>query len=317
MTAANCTAVHQATLATELRNTPVNNPQPADATATCPAGSTLRTLFDSESGTPASKFTAGAGWSRDGIEGWGPVAHSAPASWANTESVTAGSTSLTATSPVALPAGLASYLFFQQWRVLDSDTGGFYDAGTVQINGTATAALPWVNGPSETVFASSGNPIAGQKGFGGDSRGYLASRLDLSSFAGQNVTPQFTMHTDSSISFLGWAVDDIQVYTCDVAATPHVVAGAPTIKGKAVVGKKLTAKPGSWTPAGVTFTYQWLRNGQAISGATGSTYKLKNKDKGKKISVRVTGSATGYTPATATSPPTKKVKAKKKHHHHH
>ena len=27
MTAANCTAVHQATLATELRNTPVDNPQ--------------------------------------------------------------------------------------------------------------------------------------------------------------------------------------------------------------------------------------------------------------------------------------------------
>ena len=55
MTAANCTAVHQATLATELRNTPVNNPQPADATATCPAGTTLRTLFDSESGTPATQ----------------------------------------------------------------------------------------------------------------------------------------------------------------------------------------------------------------------------------------------------------------------
>ena len=56
-----------------------------------------------------------------------------------------------------------------------------------------------------------------------------------------------------------------------------------------MVGKKLTAKPGSWTPADVTFTYQWLRNGEPIAGATGSKYKLKNKDKGKKISVTVTG----------------------------
>ena len=30
--------------------------------------------------------------------------------------------------------------------------------------------------------------------------------------------------------------------------TPTVVAGAPTIAGKAMVGKTLTAKPGSWIP---------------------------------------------------------------------
>ena len=129
------------------------------------------------------------------------------------------------------------------------------------------------------------------------------------------MTTQFTVSTDSSGSFLGWAIDDVQVYTCDVASVPAVVAGAPTIKGKAVVGKKLTAKPGSWSPAGVTFTYQWLRNGKAISGATGVKYKLKNKDKGKKISVRVTGSKPGYNSASATSPKTKKVKPKNKSHH--
>ncbi len=315
MTAANCAAVHQATLATELRNTPVNNPQPADATVSCPAGGTPRTLFDSESGNPASKFTAGAGWSRDGIAGWGPVAHSAPASWANTESDAIGQASLTAVSPVALPAGQVSYLYFQQWRVLEADTGGFYDGGTVEINGSPTAALPWVNGPTDTIYNGSfaDNPIKGQKAFGGDSRGYLASRLDLSSFAGQNVSSRFTVNTDSTGAFLGWAIDDVQIYTCDL---PKVAAGKPTIKGKAVVGKKLTAKPGSWTPAGVTFTYQWLRNGKVIKHATGSKYRLTSKDKGKKVSVRVTGSKSGYASATNTSNPTKKVKAKKKHHHH-
>ena len=33
-------------------------------------------------------------------------------------------------------------------------------------------ALPWVNGPSETINSGFGNPAAGQQGFGGDSRGY-------------------------------------------------------------------------------------------------------------------------------------------------
>ena len=59
MNAANCTAVHQATLATELHLTPVNNPQPADATMTCPSG-TPRVIFNSETGNPAAKFTAGS-----------------------------------------------------------------------------------------------------------------------------------------------------------------------------------------------------------------------------------------------------------------
>ena len=55
-----------------------------------------------------------------------------------------------------------------------------------------------------------------------------------------------------------------------VTPTPTVVAGAPTIKGKAIVGKTLTAKPGTLDrPADVTFTYQWLRNGKPIAGATG------------------------------------------------
>ena len=107
----------------------------------------------------------------------------------------------------------------------------------------------------------------------------------------------------------GWAVDDIQVYTCD-----KVVSGQAKIKGKAVVGKKLKASAKGWGPAGVTFTYQWLRNGKVVKGATGKAYKLKSKDKGKKISVVVTGHYGSDTKALKSK--SVKVKAKKKHHHH-
>ncbi|HEY9323904.1 MAG TPA: hypothetical protein VIP50_03150, partial [Agromyces sp.] len=75
----------------------------------------------------------------------------------------------------------------------------------------------------------------------------------------------------------------------------------PTITGTAKVGSTLTAKPGTWAPATVSLKYQWLRNGKSISGATKSTYKLASADKGKKISVKVTGSKSTYKTASTTS----------------
>lgn len=74
----------------------------------------------------------------------------------------------------------------------------------------------------------------------------------------------------------------------------------PTISGSQKYGSTLTAKPGTWT-SGTTFTYQWYRNGTAISGATKSTYKLAAKDAGKKLTVKVTGKKSGYTTASKTS----------------
>ena len=95
-------------------------------------------------------------------------------------------------------------------------------------------------------------------------------------------------------------------------ASGKVAAGVlttvkPKITGAAKVGKKLTAKPSTWKPSGVKLSYQWLRSGKAIKGATKSTYKLAKADKGKKITVKVTGKRAGYTTKSATSKATKKV----------
>ncbi len=57
------------------------------------------------------------------------------------------------------------------------------------------------------------------------------------------------------------------------------------ISGKAVFGETLSVI-GS-IPAGPAVTYQWLRNGASIEGATGKTYTLRNNDIGRHISVRV------------------------------
>lgn len=83
----------------------------------------------------------------------------------------------------------------------------------------------------------------------------------------------------------------------------------PTISGTPRVGVKLTASPGSWTPEGVEHAYQWRADGVSIPGATASTYTPTAAVKGKRISVRVTGSKTGYPSKSATSASTAVVAA--------
>ncbi|MDR0482271.1 MAG: hypothetical protein LBH13_03795 [Cellulomonadaceae bacterium] len=75
------------------------------------------------------------------------------------------------------------------------------------------------------------------------------------------------------------------------------------------VGKTLRAKKSGFTGHPTVYSYQWLRNGHAISGskARRSTYKVTSKDVGKKISVRITAKRSGFLKAVKTSAKTSKV----------
>lgn len=72
---------------------------------------------------------------------------------------------------------------------------------------------------------------------------------------------------------------------------PTIGASTPTIAidGALKIGAKLTANPGTWTPAPVALSYQWNRDGQAITAATGSTYTVVPADANAKLTVTVTG----------------------------
>ena len=81
-----------------------------------------------------------------------------------------------------------------------------------------------------------------------------------------------------------------------------------TISGTVKVGSTLTAKS-SYTGKISSRTYTWYRSGKVISGATGSTYKLKSADKGKTIKVKVTPKGSGsYLGITSTSASTSTVR---------
>ena len=82
-----------------------------------------------------------------------------------------------------------------------------------------------------------------------------------------------------------------------------------TIKGKAVVGRKVRARTGTW-PTGTTFTYRWVADGKTIKRAKGAgrTMVVTRAMVGKRLRVRVTASLPGYTPLMVISPRTKRVK---------
>ena len=92
--------------------------------------------------------------------------------------------------------------------------------------------------------------------------------------------------------------------TSTVAFGLYTAKPIPTISGAVTVGEILAAETDGWDPTPTSFTYVWLRNGIAISGATSSTYRLVAADRGFAITVRVTPVLTGYSSSSKTSDPT-------------
>ena len=82
------------------------------------------------------------------------------------------------------------------------------------------------------------------------------------------------------------------VYSLGPTASP-VDSTSPGLAGTPAVGQTLTCSTGTWagTPA-PTFTYQWLRNGQPISGATDAAYLVQAGDLGRKLACQVMASNT-------------------------
>lgn len=105
---------------------------------------------------------------------------------------------------------------------------------------------------------------------------------------------------DISLSVLG-SKDCFHPQT-KVSAGLAVGAPSPKIEGNPKVGNWLTASSGFWY-SGASMSYQWLRNGAAISRATSAKYKLTPADKGKKITIKVTGKKLGIKTISKNSAP--------------
>ena len=86
-----------------------------------------------------------------------------------------------------------------------------------------------------------------------------------------------------------------------VPTVPPSNTTPPLISGTPAVGETLSCSGGSWKGAPTpSFTYQWLRDGTAISDATQSSYTVQATDCGRRLTCTVTAT-NGAGQAAATS----------------
>jgi hypothetical protein len=133
---------------------------------------------------------------------------------------------------------------------------------------------------------------------------YTVARKDRRSRISVRVTGSYT----------GFGSAVVTSATHSVAAG-RLVSARPTITGTARVGHRVTARPGTWRAGGVKLTgghlrYQWYADGRRISGAKHATFVVGRKDKGKRLTVEVRGSTTGYATVVRSSKHTPAVRAR-------
>lgn len=122
-------------------------------------------------------------------------------------------------NPVSLPGGQNAFLHFRHAYDFEG-TSAAWDGGVIEYstnNGsTWSDAAPLVvnNGYNATIEDGFGNPLANRNGFGLASNGYISTRLNLTSLAGNSFLVRFRIGTDNVNSDLGWLIDEAQVYTC-------------------------------------------------------------------------------------------------------
>ncbi len=75
------------------------------------------------------------------------------------------------------------------------------------------------------------------------------------------------------------------------------------LQGSFKVGQTVTAKHQTYSGAvrPAYYTYQWMRSGKPIAGATSSSYKITTADAGHTIKVVITGKRAGYLSSSYTS----------------
>jgi hypothetical protein len=76
-----------------------------------------------------------------------------------------------------------------------------------------------------------------------------------------------------------------------IASGPPVNISLPVISGLLFEGITLYVSSGTWSPTASSFSYQWNRNGNAISGALSFSYLVVSADRGTTLTCTVTGAS--------------------------
>jgi len=285
-----CAQVDTAAATTELTTTPSGSTTPAVA---CNSGTQTNLFADSfENG-------ANGAWTKDnavsGTPGgeWWYSSETNPFSadmryasagvnnvWGN-DPPGVSDTRFAMASGVGLPAG--AYLRFAHADGFETSLSTNVAGGVVEysLDGgawTDAGSLPMVNGYTGTLAIGQSNPLGGQQAFVGYSKGYTATRVDLSSLAGHAVRFRFRIATGtdgSSNGDYGWYIDDVAIYTCGIPAASSPAASPPASMAPAAAIVKTPPTSGTWTTNAATDTVQVL-----FVRAKGTTYAIKGRRNG-------------------------------------
>lgn len=238
--AADCTQVRNASDAVEMNLEPVVGFMPT--ASVCPAGKVPADLFfdDMENSVSTTwtfaNLTGSNSWAyTSGYATSGALALGVRDTVPTSDSVAA------MTAGVLLPAG--AFLHFKHAFQFEVTSGSNFDGGVLEysIDGTTwlDAAALFSAGKNYGGTLASGNPLATRQAFVGDSHGYVSSRYDLGSLAGQTVKFRFREANDFTVgTFLGWHVDEVRIYTCEGSADLGItIADSPD---PAILGNTIT-----------------------------------------------------------------------------
>lgn len=265
ITLSDCQQVRTATDAVEMNAQPVAGYN-TDAPVCAPDATPVNLFFDDHE-------VEGSNWIPGGLVGGNRWTYRAPYVWAYSGTgfryaddypgEVSDSYFQMATS-VPLPAN--ARLWFAHAYGFENPN---FDGGVLEYsvnNGTTwndAGSLFDFNGYPGTINSGSGNPLGGRQGFVGTSHGYISSRLNLSTLAGQSVRFRWRMGTDVSLLYLGWWLDDVRIYTCQGSANAADLS----------IGMSVAPNPGTiFFP--LTYTIAITNNGPATATGVQMTHTL-------------------------------------------
>ena len=139
-------------------------------------------------------------------------AHSPTHAWFAPDDGAITDSRLWITDRVVLGAG-STLSFWHQYQF----EGASFDGSVLEVStdgGTTWSDLgPYItaNGYTGTISSGYSNPLAGRQAWTGDLMDWTQVTVNLASFAGQDVLIRWRIGCDSSVSDVGWYIDDVQV----------------------------------------------------------------------------------------------------------
>jgi bacillolysin len=247
ITAADCQEVKDAVDATQMDQSPAAAPNPE--APVCATGETASNLFfDNLENTASGNWVTQTGsgsnqWYYPQLADW-TYATSGTTNFHGWDQPSTADYSITKATGVAVPAGETTYLRFNHSYAFEADINN-YDGGVLEYS--VNNGFTWLDAGSLIVnngyngTLTSGTPLGSRQAFVGGTNGYISSRVNLSSLAGQSVRFRFRIGTDSSVSDYGWFIDDVRVYTCGSSGggdtTPPTVASVKPAAGQTGVSR--------------------------------------------------------------------------------